>query len=74
MTRRSGRFVPAALGVVGAGALAWVGVAVAGAVLAYEHSLVAADDLSRLDAAFFTMNGVISMTFLAFVLAERVIA
>ena len=46
----------------------------AGAVLAYEHSLVAADDLSRLDAAFFTMNGVISMTFLAFVLAERVIA
>lgn len=60
--------------VVGAGVLAWVGVVVAGAVLAYEHSLVAADDLSRLDAAFFTMNGVISMTFLAFVLAERVIA
>jgi hypothetical protein len=31
------------------------------------------DDLSKLDAAFFTMNGVISITFFAFVLAERVL-
>ena len=39
------------------------------ALLVYEHSLVRADDLSRLDAAFFTMNGVISITF--FVLRAR---
>jgi len=57
----------------GSGWLAWVGVAVAAVLLAYEHSLVAADDLSRLDAAFFTMNGVISLTFFGFVLADRVL-
>lgn len=57
---------------VGAGWLAWTGVVVAAAILAYEHSLVAPDDLSRLDAAFFTMNGVISLTLLAFVFADRV--
>ncbi len=56
----------------GAGALAWVGVAVAGAILLYEHQLVSSTDLSRLDAAFFTMNGVISITFLAFVVLDRV--
>jgi 4-hydroxybenzoate polyprenyltransferase len=61
------------LWVVGTGWLAWVGVSVAAALLAYEHSLVAADDLSKLDAAFFTMNGVISIAVLAFVLADRVL-
>ena len=40
------------------------------ALLAYEHSLVKPGDLRRLDAAFFTVNGVISAVFLAFVLAE----
>jgi 4-hydroxybenzoate polyprenyltransferase len=45
---------------------AWVGVAVVAALLAYEHSLVKADDLSKLDAAFFAMNGYISMSFLLF--------
>jgi 4-hydroxybenzoate polyprenyltransferase len=59
--------------VVGAGVLAWIGVAVAAAILAYEHSLVSGDDLSRLDAAFFSMNGVISLTFFAFVLADRLV-
>jgi len=59
---------------VGAGTLAWVGVAVAAAILAYEHSLVRADDLRRLDAAFFTMNGVISLAFFACVLADRILA
>ena len=59
---------------VGAGAIAWVGVGIAAALLAYEHSLVAADDLSKLDAAFFTMNGVISMAFFACVLADRLLA
>ena len=46
------------------------GVAVAAALLLYEHSLVRGDDLSRLDAAFFTMNGVISVAFFVFVLAD----
>jgi 4-hydroxybenzoate polyprenyltransferase len=49
------------------------GVTVAAALLLYEHSLVRDDDLSRLDAAFFTMNGVISLTFFGFVLAERLV-
>jgi 4-hydroxybenzoate polyprenyltransferase len=57
----------------GAGALYYVGVAVAGLLLLYEHSLVKADDFSRLDAAFFTMNGVISIVFLGFVLTERLL-
>ena len=45
---------------------AWVGIAVVAALLAYEHSLVKADDLSKLNAAFFTMNGYISISFLLF--------
>jgi len=45
---------------------AWAGIVVVAALLAYEHSLVKADDLSKLDAAFFTMNGYISISFLVF--------
>ena len=45
---------------------AWAGIAVVAALLGYEHSLVKADDLSKLDAAFFAMNGYISMSFLLF--------
>jgi 4-hydroxybenzoate polyprenyltransferase len=45
---------------------AWAGIAVVATLLAYEHSLVKADDLSKLDAAFFTVNGYISMLFLLF--------
>ena len=45
---------------------AWAGVAVVASLLAYEHSLVKPDDLSKLDAAFFTVNGYISMLFLLF--------
>ena len=55
----------------GAGWLYAVGVVVAAGLLLYEHSLVKPNDLSRLDAAFFTMNGVISIAFFVFVLAER---
>jgi 4-hydroxybenzoate polyprenyltransferase len=58
---------------VGAGWLYAAGVAVAAALLLYEHSLVRVGDLSRLDAAFFTMNGVISIAFFGFVLAERLV-
>ena len=42
----------------------------AGLLLAYEHSIVSPRDLRRLNAAFFTMNGVIAMVFLAFVAAD----
>src|SRR5262249_47934223 len=52
------------------GALYWVGVGVVAALLAYEHSLVRPGDLRRLDAAFFTVNGVISVTFFLFVLGD----
>jgi 4-hydroxybenzoate polyprenyltransferase len=45
---------------------AWLGIVVVAALLTYEHSLVKADDLSKLDAAFFTVNGYISMLFLLF--------
>ncbi len=54
--------------------LYWTGVLVASALLLYEHSLVRAGDLSRLDAAFFTMNGIISLTLFTFVLAGRLLA
>jgi 4-hydroxybenzoate polyprenyltransferase len=65
----------AALVVVGlaidARAWYWIGIVLAAALLLYEHSLVAPDDLSRLDAAFFTMNGMISISFFFFVLLDR---
>ena len=52
------------------GILYWLGVALVAALLLYEHTLVRPGDLRRLDAAFFTMNGVISVAFFAFVLAD----
>jgi len=52
------------------GAFYWIGVAVVAALLAYEHSLVRPGDLRRLDTAFFTMNGVISVAFFLFVLLD----
>jgi 4-hydroxybenzoate polyprenyltransferase len=52
------------------GVLYWLGVAAVAGLLAYEHSLVSPADTRRLDMAFFTMNGVISVTFFAFVLAD----
>jgi 4-hydroxybenzoate polyprenyltransferase len=54
----------------GLGKLALVGVLAVATLLAYEHSLVRHDDLSKLNAAFFTMNGVISMVFFIFVAAD----
>lgn len=45
---------------------AWAGIAVVAGLLAYEHQLVKPNDLSRLDAAFFTVNGYISVLFLLF--------
>jgi len=52
------------------GLAGWLGIAAVGLLLAYEHSLVSPRDLRRLNAAFFTMNGVIAMVFLAFVSAD----
>lgn len=49
------------------GVLAMAGVAAVLLLLAYEHSLVSKDDLSKLNAAFFTMNGVIAVVFFVFV-------
>jgi 4-hydroxybenzoate polyprenyltransferase len=54
----------------GLGRLAVAGVIAVMLLLLYEHSLVKADDLSRLNAAFFTMNGVISVVFAVFVAAD----
>jgi 4-hydroxybenzoate polyprenyltransferase len=45
---------------------AWAGIAVVAALLGYEHSLVKANDLSKLNAAFFAVNGYISILFLLF--------
>ena len=54
----------------GLGKLAVAGVVAVAVLLTYEHSLVRADDLSKLNAAFFTMNGVISVVFFLFVAAD----
>jgi 4-hydroxybenzoate polyprenyltransferase len=50
----------------------FAGVAVAAAILFYEHQLVRADDLSRVDAAFFNMNAVMSVTVFVFAVVDRV--
>jgi 4-hydroxybenzoate polyprenyltransferase len=56
--------------VFGLGKLAIVGVVAVALLLAYEHSLVSPRDLSKLNAAFFTMNGVISIVFFVFIAAD----
>ena len=71
-----GLTIPAlALFGLGAGLGPWyyAGLLAAAGILVYEHHLVRADDLSRLDAAFFTMNGVMSVTVFAFALADRLL-
>jgi 4-hydroxybenzoate polyprenyltransferase len=54
----------------GFGPLYYAGLVVAAGLLAYEHHLVRPGDLSRLDAAFFTMNGVMSVTVFGFALVD----
>ena len=54
----------------GLGKFAVAGVVAVAILLAYEHSLVSSHDLSKLNAAFFTMNGVISVLFFVFVAAD----
>ena len=48
----------------------WLGIAAVALLLAYEHAIVSPRDLRRLNAAFFTMNGVIAMVFFTFVAAD----
>lgn len=60
----------ALIAVFSLGKIAMAGIAVVAALLAYEHSLVSPRDLSKLNAAFFTMNGVISVVFFIFVAAD----
>jgi 4-hydroxybenzoate polyprenyltransferase len=55
------------------GWLYYAGVAVISTLIAHEHQLVKADDLSRLDAAFFNMNGYISVTLFAFTLVDALV-
>ena len=63
----------ALLGVMmGLGWLYWLGVALVAGLLVYEHSLVSANDLSRLDIAFFNVNGYIAVILFLAVLAGRV--
>jgi 4-hydroxybenzoate polyprenyltransferase len=50
-------------------AVAWVGVAAVAALLLYEHLIISPTDLRRMNAAFFTLNGIISMVFFIFVAA-----
>ena len=74
VARRYGVTIPAlALFGWGAGFGWWyyAGVAAAAVILAYEHQLVRPGDLSRLDAAFFRMNAVMSVTVFGFALLDR---
>ena len=52
------------------GRVAWLGIAVVAALLLYEHLIVSPRDLRRLNAAFFTMNGVIAILFFVFVATD----
>ncbi len=55
------------------GPWAWAGVAFSAALLIYEQSLVKHDDLSKVNMAFFTLNGFVSIGFFAFVLVDALI-
>ena len=57
----------------GGGLLAAFGIVVVGALFAYEHSLVKEDDLSKLNMAFFTMNGIIAVVFAVFVVLDELL-
>ena len=62
----------ALLGVMmGLGWLYWLGVLVVAGLLVYEHSLVSPSDLSRLDVAFFNVNGYIAVILFLAVIAGR---
>jgi 4-hydroxybenzoate polyprenyltransferase len=60
--------------VFGLGWMAMLGLAAVALLLAWEHTLVQANDLSRMNAAFFTMNGVIAVVFWVFVAADLLLS
>jgi len=51
------------------GPVAWIGIAIVATLLLYEHSIVSPTDLTRMNAAFFTLNGFVSIVFFLFVAA-----
>lgn len=59
---------------MGLHAVYFLGVAVVGALIAYEQSIVSPHDLSRVNVAFFTLNGWVSVSLLAFVALDRIVA
>lgn len=59
--------------IFGLGIFYWFGMAAAGGLFIYEHSLVKHNDLSRLDMAFFNMNGYISITVFVFTLLDYLV-
>ena len=61
-------------GIAGGAGVVWgLGVAAVAVLLLYEHLIVSPSDLGRLNAAFFTVNGVIAIVFLAFVVADALV-
>jgi 4-hydroxybenzoate polyprenyltransferase len=54
----------------GLGLVAWIGIAIVAALLLYEHSIVSPTNLTRMNAAFFTLNGFVSMVFFVFVATD----
>jgi 4-hydroxybenzoate polyprenyltransferase len=60
--------------VFGLGKLAFAGLVIVALLLLYEHSLLRAHDLSKLNAAFFTMNGVIAVVFFLFIAADLLLS
>ena len=56
------------------GVFYWLGVAAVAVLLIYEHALVRPGNLRRLDAAFFLVNGIISVTFFGFVLVDAIVS
>jgi len=62
-----------ALSTFGLGVLAWVGFGLVAGLLLYEQSLVKPDDLSKVNLAFFTLNGFVSIGFFVFILLDKVI-
>jgi len=64
----------AVAGIVGEAGFVWgLGVVAAAALLLYEHLIVSPGDLRRLNAAFFTANGVIAIVFLAFAIVDALV-
>ena len=57
----------------GLGWLWWLGLAITAAVLVYEHLIVRADDLSRVNRAFFTANGFVGIQLFVFALADLIV-